>query len=368
MFEFFSNLVGRVKLRYSPWILLLGAAVLCGLGGMFIRSAASVSLAYRHLVFTVVGIVAFLLMLLPDYRHLSVLAVPAYAAGVLSLFLLRFLGIEVHNARRWYDLGPINLQPSELMKIVLIICLATYFSYRPRTDRFRDLLIPLSATIVPVLLIIVQPDLGTALVLLPLFFITAFLANVPWKNLAILFGLGILLAVVAWYTPGMLAQYQRQRLTGFINPDAAPHSPAAYNARQATLAIAGGGWSGQGWGQGRLTQLKRIPERHTDFIFPVIAEEWGYVRTAAFVIFYFTMALLLWKMTSGTDEMFGRLLSGGVTALFTFQGALHMGISLRLAPITGLTLPLVSYGGSSLVATMIALGVAGNVALRQNAD
>ncbi len=365
MYEFLSNLTGAIKPRSFPWILLLGALILCGLGAVFIASAASFSLARRHLVFSAIGVIAFFLMVLPDYRHLSVLAIPMYLSGLALLVLLRFFGIEVHNARRWFSLGPVNFQPSELMKVFLLIALATYFSFRPRIDRFRDLLVPLLLTLLPAGLIVTQPDLGTALVLVPLFFFIAFLAGVPCKNLAVLTAGGLMLALAAWYTPGVLREYQRHRLTAFINPAASPHERAAYNARQATLAIAGGGRTGQGWGQGRLTQLRRIPERHTDFIFPVIAEEWGYTRTAGFVVYYFLIAFLLWKMASGCNDVFGRLLAGGATALFAVQGALHMGISLRLAPITGLTLPLVSYGGSSVVATMLALGIAASVAMRQ---
>ncbi len=360
-----TDITGTLKPRNFPWMLLFGSVILCLLGAVFIASAASFSLAYRHLVFAALGVLAFLVMVLPDYHHLSALAGPLYLMGLTALFLLRFFGIEVNNARRWFSLGPVNLQPSELMKVIIVIALATYFTYRPRLDRFRDLLIPLGLTLIPLVLIIRQPDLGTALVFLPVFIITAALAGIPWKNLAILGLIGIMTAVAAWHTPGIINEYQKQRLTGFINPDAAPHSPAVYNARQAMLAISGGGWFGQGWGHGQLTQLKRIPERHTDFIFPVIAEEWGFVRTATFVAYYFSIGVLLWKMSSDCKDQFGKLLAGGVTGLFIVQGALHMAISLRLAPITGLTLPLVSYGGSSLVSTMIAMGIASNAFMRR---
>lgn len=359
-------MTGPVKLRRFPWPLFLGALLLCVLGAVFIASAASFALARRHLVFTALGAFAFILMVLPDYRHYAALAAPLYTLGIVSLIMLRFFGVEINNARRWFSFGPVNLQPSELMKVFLVLSLATYFACRPRLDRLRDLLPPLALTLVPVALIITQPDLGTALVMLLLFFAVAFLAGAPLKNLAVLTGIGLLLTAAAWHTPGMIREYQKQRLTGFINPAANPHSPAAYNARQATLAIAGGGWYGQGWGQGQLTQLRRIPERHTDFIFPVIAEEWGYLRTAAFTAYYFLIGLLLWKMTSDADDFFARLLIGGAGSLFVLQGALHMAISLRLAPITGLTLPLISYGGSSLLATMTALGVAAGAHMRRD--
>ncbi len=366
MYEFLRNFIGDLKLRRFPWFLFIAAVLLCGLGAIFIASAASFHYAKRHLIFSVIGVIVFLFAIIPDYRHLPVLAVPFYVIGLSSLILLRFYGIEVNHARRWFSLGPINFQPSELMKLFLVIALATYFSYRTRIDRFRDILLPIAITLAPVFFILIQPDLGTCLVLVALFMVVAFLGGIQWRKLLTLIIIGIALLAAAWYTPGVLRPYQKQRLTSFINPAAAPHSPAAYNARQATLAIAGGGWFGQGWGQGRLTQLKRIPERHTDFIFPVIAEEWGYLLTAAFVAYYFFIVFLLWKMTRDTNETFARLLMGGITGLFAIQGTMHMAISLRLAPITGLTLPLVSYGGSSLVTVMAAFGLAANAYMRHD--
>jgi len=176
------------------------------------------------------------------------------------------------------------------------------------------------------------------------------------RNLALLVFGGLALAVCAWITPGALKDYQKERLISFIDPERNPNSSASYNARQATLAVTGGGPTGQGWGQGMLNRLRRVPERHTDFIFPVVAEEWGFFRSAAVILLY----LLLFVTT---DELFGRLVAGGVFTIFAFQSLLHVAISLRLAPITGLTLPLISYGGSSLVSTLGGLGLMASVAM-----
>ncbi len=365
MWKILNEITGTFKPRRIPWILLLAVIILCSIGAMMIASADSFSLAKRHIIFSVMGLGAFLLILIPDYRHLPALAAPLYSIGIIMLILLRFFGVTINNARRWFDLGPVNLQPSELMKVFLVISLATYFTYRPRVSRYRDILVPLVLTGLPVGLIIMQPDLGTSLVLMPMFFILSILAGVPWRKIGVIILLGLFFAVIAWNAPGLLRDYQRQRLTSFINPAASPHTPAAYNARQATLAIAGGGLTGQGWGRGRLTQLRRIPERHTDFIFPVIAEEWGFMGTSVFVLYYYAIAFLLLKMTLDSKDIFAKLLIGGIAGMFALQGAMHMAISLRLAPITGLTLPLVSYGGSSLIATMVGLGIAANAYMRQ---
>jgi rod shape determining protein RodA len=199
---------------------------------------------------------------------------------------------------------------------------------------------------------------------LPVFFGVAFLAGVPFRNLALVAAAGCVLLVGAWLTPGVLHDYQKRRLTAFINPGANPHSAAAYNARQATLAVAGGGWTGQGWGEGVLNRMRRIPERHTDFIFPVIAEEWGFVRSTAFIAFYLLLLGLIARIAWDTHGQFGRLLVGGILTLLAVQGLLHLAISLRLAPITGLTLPFISYGGSSLVVSMAGLGLVAGVRIR----
>ncbi|MFW6456987.1 MAG: FtsW/RodA/SpoVE family cell cycle protein, partial [Planctomycetota bacterium] len=214
--------------------------------------------------------------------------------------------------------------------------------------------------------VVQQPDLGTSLLFLPLFFGMAFAAGAPVKNLALLVVIGLAFALAAWWTPGLIRDYQRQRLISFVHPEVAPHSAASYNARQATLAVAGGGLTGQGWGSGLLNQLERIPERHTDFIFPVMAEEWGFIRTAIIVMFYLLVMFLIARQAWLTPDPYGKVVVTGIFIMFGFQSILHMAISLRLSPITGLTLPLMSYGGSSLISTLTALGLVSSVSIRRH--
>lgn len=365
MLSLLHLITGPFEFRKLPWVLLCSAVLLALLGALFITSAESFAFARKHLVFLAIAVVIFFCAALVDYRHLAAFSVWLYAGGLGALALLPFLGITINNARRWYSLGPINVQPSEPMKYVMVLALATYFTYRERLDRLRDLAVPLILTLVPMFFIVRQPDLGTSLLFLPAFFGIAFLARVPLRNLAILAVAGASLFTAAWFTPGALKDYQKQRLISFIDPEAAPHSAASYNARQATLAITGGGLTGQGWGSGLLNQLERIPERHTDFIFPVVAEEWGFVRTVPVMVFYLLVMLLIAREAWSTPDRFGRLVAGGVLMVFGVQTLLHMAISLRLAPITGLTLPLMSYGGSSLVSTFAGFGLVASVAMRK---
>lgn len=357
--------IGRVSLKRMPWYLPLAAVALTGIGAAFIWSSHSSSLAAKQLIFAGVGCAVFLGVSLFDYRHLTGAALPLYAVGLAALAGLPFLGHTVRGVRRWYDLGLFSVQPSEVMKYLLVVALADYFRLRRRPDRARDLLPPLILTGLPMVVIVVQPDFGTAVILLPVFFAMAFLGGVRVRNLAIVAAVGCGLLVAAWFTPGVLKDYQRDRVVSFIDPASNPESNAVYNARQAIIAISAGGLKGQGWGQGVLNRLGRVPERHTDFIFPVVAEEWGFVRTALTVCLYLLLMLMLAHLARRTREPFGRLLVGGVLTLFAVQSLLHMAISLRLAPITGLTLPLMSYGGSSLVSTYAGLGLVASVRMHR---
>jgi rod shape determining protein RodA len=254
------------------------------------------------------------------------------------------------------------------MKYVLVIALAHYFSFRDRLDRFRDALPALALTGLPMLLIMKEPDFGTSLVLVPVFGIMAFLAGIRVRHLAVIALAGCLLMAFAWFTPGILHDYQRGRVIAFIDPSSDPDSVAAYNAEQATMAIRSGGLRGQGWGRGVLNRLGRVPERYADFIFPVIAEEWGFWRTALLMAGYWVFACMIALVALNARDPMGRLLASGVLTLFVIQSLLHMAISLRLAPITGLTLPLVSYGGSSLMSTFAGLGLVASVATHPAED
>jgi rod shape determining protein RodA len=360
--------MGSVAPRRLPWHLPLLALGLVAVGSAFITSAHSAALAHRHLVFAAMGCVGFAAISLLDYRRVAGSSLPLYLAGVALLAALPVLGVSVNDARRSYDLGPFHVQPSEPMKYLLVLALADYFALPRRLDRLRDLAAPLALTAVPAGLIVIQPDLGSGLVLVSLFFLVSFLAGVPVRNLLILVVAGAALFAVAWFGQDMglppalrLKRYQKQRVMSFVDPDSAPESMASYNARQAMVAVSAGGLRGQGWGQGVLNLLGRVPERHTDFIFPVIAEEWGFYRTALVVLLYMLIIGLLARLARGTPEPFGRLIVGGVLCLFAVQAMLHVAISLRLAPITGLTLPLVSYGGSSLVSTFAGFGLVASV-------
>jgi len=341
-------LMGRFQLRRMPWHIPILALVLAGIGSAFILSAKSADLAVRHLVFAGMGFAAFLVLSLVDYRLLRDWAVLLYGAGLLALAGLPLLGTERNNARRWYDLGLFLLQPSEPMKLLLVVALASYFQLRKDLNRFSDLLVPLMATLVPAALIATQPDLGTAVLLVPTFLVIAFLAGVPMRNLAVIVLAGCVLATALWFVPGAYKDYQKERVLSLVRPDLVKGSDAAEHARQVLQTIRAGGLTGEGWGRGVLNRREMLSERHTDFIFAVIAEEWGFFGTAGLILLYMGLVAAVGLATLLTRDPFGRLLAGGVTSLFAIQCLLNMAIAVRLAPITGMTLPLVSYGDRAL--------------------
>lgn len=357
---------GSIRWRRMPWPLPIGALILTGLGAAFIWSSHSQTFATKHLVFGGLGCIVFFVVAVVDYRHAAGVTLPLYLLGLLGLVgLWTPLGLTVNNARRWYDLGLFRVQPSEPMKLLLALALADYFHFPEHRKRLRSLLVPIGMTGAAMALIVIQPDFGSAVMLVPVFCGVAFLGGVPWRNLILLGVAGCVLLAAAWLTPGVLKQYQKDRVISFLNPAANPESSASYNAEQAMLAISAGGMDGQGWGRGVLNRLGRVPERHTDFIFPVIAEEWGFARTAPIIVIYLVLAAsMVWVMWR-TEDPFGRLVVGGVLSVFAVQAFLHMAISLRLAPITGLTLPLISYGGSSLLTTYAAFGLVASVAMHR---
>jgi rod shape determining protein RodA len=359
--------VGEPRWRRLPWHLLLPALCITAVGGLFIWSAEGAEWARKHAVFAAVGVVLFAGVTLLDYRRLRMAAVPLYVAGIAALVGLFFFGSDFNNATRWYRLGPVSVQPSEPMKFLVILLLAVYFAGARRCDRLRDLALPLGIVGLPMLLIARQPDLGTALIMLPAFLAIAWLAGTRTRTLALLVTAGCVLMVAAWFSP-VLKDYQRRRVIAFVQPEKVAGTNAAAHHRQVIRAIRAGGLDGEGWGRGVLNRRGMISERHTDFIFVVIAEEWGLWRTGAFVLVYLLMIGVLVLMTAMAHNPFGRLLAGGVTAMIAFQALLNMAIAVRLAPITGLTLPLVSYGGSSLVTTWAALGLVASVHLHPRRD
>ncbi len=331
------------------------AALLLGVGLLTLNSAAPGGELSRQLVFLAGGVVlAGVVMWIGKVRIVRYTP-HIYVLSVALLVLVHLIGTEVNNAKSWLYIGPLpGFQPSELAKLALILALASAMHERP----IRGILDYLRLGVlfaVPVALVFLEPDFGSALVIAMVAVGMILVRGVPIRQLIVIV-LAIGVATPTVLLPS-LADYQRDRLLSFLNPEADAQG-SGYQIIQATIAVGSGGLLGKGYKQGTQGQLNFIPEKHTDFIFPVLAEEGGFVASVLLLILY---GLLFWRLVSMASECpFDRdqLIIIGVVVLVGFQVLVNIGVTLGLAPVTGITLPLVSYGGTSLISTLLALTVA----------
>jgi rod shape determining protein RodA len=358
----------------SDWGLVIAAAGLSVVGALLVWSAtrqeAGSALLYRHLLFTGLGIALAAVVTRTGHHLLRALAPVLYTVSVLGLVLvLTPLGSTVNGSHSWILLpGGFSVQPSELAKVALCLGLATALGDRldrgARPTR-RDLLLAAVAALVPVGLVMLQPDLGSALVLGALALGVVALSGAPARWLAVVAGVGAAAVALALTTP-VLSGYQRDRLTAFLDPQADPQG-FGYQTRQVRLAIGTGGWQGQGLFQGRQTQGGYIPYQETDFVFSVAGEELGFLGAAGLLLLLGFLVLRTVLVAGRARDAFGRLVALGVAVWFTVQVFENVGMNLGLMPVTGLPLPFVSYGGSSMLACWLAIGLVNNAHLSSRA-
>ncbi len=364
-------------LRRFDWALLACAVGLTAIGVAFIHSATTPpattgvdgapgfwlsAKASKQAAYAVFGLVACLGLASVDYLVWRKWAYALYAGGLVALLLLFVAGASSGGSRRWFRLAGASLQPSEMMKVFFILALACYLMYRRNYRTLMGLSRPFLFAVAPMLLILKQPDLGTAMVFLPVLFAMLYVAGARPRHLAAVILAGALLAPAMWFT-GAVNAYQKARVTSFLDPKRDP-SGVGYHIIESLVAIGSAGWTGHGYHKGPQNLLNKVPEQETDFIFAVIAEEWGFLGGALVVGLCFVLFWRLFAIASRTREPFGRLVVAGCAAMLAFQAVVNMGMTMRLCPITGLTLPFVSYGGSSLVTNCGVLGVALSVGMR----
>jgi rod shape determining protein RodA len=317
---------------------------------------------WRQLSWVGVGLVGLLVVVSIDYRNLVRFAPVLYVVGVGLLLTVFVLGRTVSGARRWIHLGPFTVQPSEVFKLIFIITLAWALTSGRGERLTRGALIGTSVLLgIPFLLVVRQPDLGTALVLVPV--LAAILVGLGLR-LKVLGGLALGAVAVmplAWF---VLKPYQRDRLLVYLDPFRDPLG-TAYNVIQAKIAIGSGQLLGKGIGGATQSRLAFLPERHTDFIFAVFAEMWGFLGCLVLIVAYAFLVLRGFEIAAGTRETRGRILALGVTSVFAVQILVNIGMVTGLLPIVGIPLPLMSYGGSSMVVSLTALGLLISIRMRQ---
>jgi rod shape determining protein RodA len=358
--------IDRRLLQNVDWQLLAAALFVVTLSVLSLGTLApgpnGAALAWRQLSWVGVGLLALLAVASLDYRHL-VRAAPALYVGTLGLLLLVFaLGRTVSGARRWIHLGAFTFQPSELLKLVLVLALAWVLtsSRTPGVSR-GAVLGALGLLAVPFVLVVRQPDLGTALVLVPVLVAVLAGAGVRLRLLATLVLAGVAATPLGWFA---LRQYQRERLLVYMDPFRDPLG-TAYNVIQAKIAIGSGQLLGKGPSGATQSRLAFLPERHTDFIFAVFAEMWGFLGCLVLIGAYGLLVLRGFEIAAGAREPRGRILALGVTALLAAQTLINLGMVTGLLPVVGLPLPLMSYGGSSMVVSLMGLGLLLSIRMRQ---
>ncbi len=363
------KLVSWRKLRFRfDWTLTVAVVIVAALGLLNLWSAVrerQFHLFAQQLSWLALGALGFLVVATFDYRLIARLGYLLYAGGVLLLVAVLAIGKVVGGSRRWFDLGPFHLQPSELMKVLLVIAMAKYINDSPALQgrTLRHLLIPLALAGAPILLIAVQPDFSTALIV-GLIFVTVMLtARLKLKTFAGIVALAALAAAPLWEYG--LRDYQKNRVLAFINPTLNPAS--AWQPRQAMNAVGSGRFIGKGFLQGTQIRLRALPALWTDFPFAVWAEEWGFLGCLVVLAAYGLLIYWMLKIASEARDRFGTSLCIGCAAMLFWQAALNIGMVAGLLPVMGVTLPLISYGGSSVMAVMIALGLVMNVSVRRYA-
>jgi len=360
----------RRLLQNFDWV-LLGLLFLIGLVSVSnlysatfpIKDAGGAQIFMKQVYWYLIGFGLFIVVTAFDYHLLERLAWPAYFITIFLLLVVLVIGKITSGSQRWLNLGFINLQPSELAKISLVIILAQFFAaHGDYTEyRLRDLWQPFVLMLVPCALILKEPDLGSALILVVICFSIILIMKVRWTSLLLLVGAGLLSFPLVWH---MLKDYQKKRIFTFLNPESDPLG-AGYHIIQSKIAVGSGQILGKGFLKGTQTRLKFLPENHTDFAFSVWAEEWGFIGSVFLLMLY--LILILWgiNIAKNSKDRFGSTLAIGITAVVFWQLVINVGMTIGLMPVVGIPLVLFSYGGSSVLSTMLGMGLLMNISIRR---
>ncbi|MHB0915420.1 MAG: rod shape-determining protein RodA [Thermoleophilia bacterium] len=367
----------KTYIRHFDYALLAAVSGLIGLGLLMIYSAThsdpdlATPLYYVRVqgIATFIGSIGMIIVAFIDFRSIGRFRVHIYVGIVAMILLVTVMGTTAMGGQRWINLGFFNLQPSELAKVGMILLLSSYLADRQRGEQeTQTTLTVLGLALVVVLLVFVQPDMGTALVLTAVTLALLFVYGTRMLHFAII---GVIMSATMFFIFKVLPlagihifhSYQVDRLLVFINPDYDPGG-SGYHLLQSKIAIGSGMMTGKGLYQGTQTQLNFLPEHHTDFIFSVIGEELGFLGAAVLLMLYVIVIWRALRIAMISDSMFGSLIAGGILSMLLFQVFVNIGMTIGIMPITGIPLPLVSYGGSSMVANLLAIGLLESIHVR----
>ena len=336
----------------SNWDFSLFSLILSmGAISLLVIFSINKNLAASQLIYWIVGIIILFVFSHLDYRSLKAVSVPFYLVSILSLLLVMVIGEPIRGSVRWIDFGIFNFQPSELAKAAVIISLASFYLEKSAAD-FKNLFLSFLIVLPPVGIIFLQPDIGSALSFIAVWFAAAFTSGFKVKHFAALSAAGIL---IIFFSFNLLAPYQEQRIETFLNPTADPLG-TGYNIIQSKIAVGSGQFLGRGIGRGSQSQLKFLPAAESDFLFASISEQLGFLGAGILVTIFSAILIKLVRLVKKA-EFFGQLIIVQIIALLLFQFTVNIGMNIGIVPITGITLPLVSYGGSSLISTLLLFGI-----------
>jgi rod shape determining protein RodA len=352
------------------WTLLILILVISFIGILNIYSAGSSLEIFRHETlyikqaqWIIIGLIIIGIIICIDYRFICRFAYVIYAISILLLILVALYGYATHGSQRWISLWGFSFQPSELVKLTIIIALAKYFDDHmiERSYSLKELLMPFFIVLIPFLFILKQPDLGTALMLMFITLSMIFFIGIQWRSLLMVVTGALILVPFSWF---FLKDYQKGRIMTFFNPEDDPLG-AGYHIIQSIIAVGSGGIFGKGFLKGTQTQLKFLPVQQTDFVFSVFAEEWGFMGGLILMIMFLILILWCLKIALTSRDLLGVLVSFGIAALIFWEVFINVGMVLGMLPVVGIPLPFLSYGGSSMVVMMTAMGLLLNVSMRR---
>lgn len=355
---------------HSDWTIIICTVLLVSIGLTAVGSATHVnqealsfnSLVVKQLLFFVVNVAVVIGMQFFDYHRLKNWGNMIYAFTIIMLLAVMIAGTSALGAQRWIQIGPITLQPSEFSKLLMIICMAKMLEPRiNHLNTFKSLLVPVIYVGIPIFLVFLQPDLGTSLVYIAIFGGMLFIAGIRARLIQIIVGLGVLLLPLVWF---VLKDYQKQRILVFLNPDIDPFG-SGYHIIQSKIAIGSGMILGKGVFNGTQSQLNFLPENHTDFIFSVIGEEFGFVGCIIVLALLFMLIYRSIRIAYTCNDTFGMLLATGIGAMLSFEVLVNVGMTIGIMPVTGIPLPFLSYGVSALTTNMLSIGLLLNISMQR---
>ncbi len=361
-----------------PWgmVFLVLTIALIGIAAVYSATYTSrgpSSLFTKQIIWVSIGLTVMFLSLIPDYHTVGRYAYVLYAISLVLLFLVMVMGKTGMGAQRWLAIGPFAFQPSELAKISLTLALARYFAEDPKQGDYelRDLAIPMAMVLIPLVLVLKQPDLGTAIMLLLTSSMIIILAGIRLRSVVVVLLVGVTIASLVFLVSPVrhkiwssLKPYQQNRIKAFIDPSSDPLG-SGYHANQSKISVGSGQITGRGYRKGTQSQMAFLPERHTDFIFAVISEETGLVGSSVLLFLYVVLLLIGVDAAKNAKDRLGVLMAGGIVSMLSLYVFINIGMAVGIVPVVGVPLPLVSYGGTSIITTFLSLGILLNIQARR---